>query len=208
MRKIFFVIPVLLLSCNKERESTYAKYDEIVEAVYSSVVLEPNGTYAINATISGIITKVHVQEGDTISIGQSIYSIDNAAAKLNTESTELNYQYLLSNSFGNQSILNELKLELETAKTKMSTDSSNYMRYQSLYTDKVVSKVEVDNTKLLYEQSKNAVATLKNRIARTKVELDNQINQAKNARDLNRLKTDEYQINALADGMIYQLLKE
>jgi HlyD family secretion protein len=208
MRNIFYFIPLALIGCSKERESTFAKYDDIVEAVYSSVVLEPEGTYAINATISGIVTEVHVQEGDSISIGQAIYSIDNAAAKLNTESSELNYAYLLSNSIGNQSILNELKLELETAKTKLATDSANYMRYQALYKDKVVSKVEVDNTQLIYAQSKNAVGTLKNRIARTKVEMDNQINQAKNARDLNRLKTKEYQINSLADGMVYQLLKE
>ncbi len=209
MQKLFFiVIPVLLLSCSKERESTYAKYDEIVEAVYSSVVLEPEGTYAINATISGIVTAVNVQEGDSISIGDCIYSIDNAAAKLNAENAELNYEYLISNSFGNQSIINELKLELETAKSKLASDSSNYMRYQALYRDNVVSKVEMDNTALLYEQSKNAVATLKNRISRTKVELDNQVNQAKNLRDLNNLKTDEYQINSLADGMVYQLLKE
>jgi multidrug efflux pump subunit AcrA (membrane-fusion protein) len=208
MRKLFFIIPLLLLSCSKERESTHAKYDEIVEAVYSSVVLEPVGTYAINATISGIVTSVNVQEGDSISIGDCIYSIDNAAAKLNAENAELNYEYLISNSFGNQSIINELKLELETAKSKMASDSSNYMRYQALYRDNVVSKVEMDNTALLYEQSKNAVATLKNRISRTKVELDNQVNQAKNLRDLNNLKTSEYQINSLADGMVYQLLKE
>jgi multidrug efflux pump subunit AcrA (membrane-fusion protein) len=208
MRKLIFFVPIALIGCTEERESTFAKYDEIVEAVYSSVVLEPEGTYAINATISGIVTDVQVNEGDSIAIGQTIYSIDNAAAKLNTESSELNYQYLLSNSFGNQSILNELKLELETAKSKLTTDSTNYMRYKALFNDNVVSKVELDNTLLLYEQSKNFVGTLKNRIARTKVELDNQVNQAKNARDLNQLKTMEYRINSLADGMVYQLLKE
>jgi HlyD family secretion protein len=208
MRKLVFIIPLILFSCSKEKESTYAKYDEIVEAVYSSVILEPEGTYAINATISGIVTAVNVDEGDSISVGDNIYSIDNAAAKLNSQNSELNYEYLLSNSFGNQSIINELQLELATAKAKLASDSSNFKRYQALYKDKVVSKVELDNTELLYEQSKNAVTTLKNRISRTKIELDNQVNQAKNLRDLNNLKTNEYQINSLADGMVYQLLKE
>ena len=109
MRKLFFIIPLLLLSCSKERESTHAKYDEIVEAVYSSVVLEPVGTYAINATISGIVTSVNVQEGDSISIGDCIYSIDNAAAKLNAENAELNYEYLIENRIWEQEKLNQQK---------------------------------------------------------------------------------------------------
>jgi multidrug efflux pump subunit AcrA (membrane-fusion protein) len=206
-----FIIPFViffLLGCGKDRESTLPTFQGIVEAVYSSVVVEPEGMYKVNASNPGIIAKVYFNEGDTVNVGQAIYLIDNASALINAKNAELNYSLLANNVSEKVTVIEEMKIELRTAKIKLKSDSLNYFRYKDLTAKNTIPKVELERMSLLYEQSKNVVASLNKKIVRLENELNNQMAQSKNNLNLSNLKSNDYMVKSEMQGMIYQLLKE
>jgi HlyD family secretion protein len=120
----------------------------IIETVNASGKVYPEVEVKISPDISGEITELNVQEGDSVKKGQilariyaDIYSSqrDEAAARV-TQS-----QATVANSEAN---LNALKAQLDQAK-------ANYDRNKALYDDKVISKSEFEQFETQYRTSQS-----------------------------------------------------
>jgi HlyD family secretion protein len=120
----------------------------IIETVNASGKVYPEVEVKISPDISGEITELNVQEGDSVKKGQilariyaDIYSSqrDEAAARV-TQS-----QATVANSEAN---LNALKAQLDQAKV-------NYDRNKALYDDKVISKSEFEQYETQYRTSQS-----------------------------------------------------
>lgn len=206
----YFLIIVLfgLLSCSEDRDSTKPIYKELIEAVYSSVLIEPMEAYKVNASVSGYIEKILVKEGDIVKAGDVLMIISSKPIQLNQQNALLNYELLKDTYVGEANVIEEMKLDLMSSRLKMQNDSLNYLRFKLLYDKSAVSKFEYDNASLSYEVSKNNYFSLKKRIYRKEIELKNQINQSKNSFNASTLKTADYTIKSNLSGKVFQLFKE
>lgn len=208
MKYSIVILLLIFVSCSDDKDSTKPTHKELVEAVYSSVVIEPQGTYKVYASISGYLDELNIKEGDLVQNGDVLFVIANKPVILNQQNAELNYK-LLNDSFqGEANLIEEMRLDLKSAKLKMQNDSLNYFRFKTLYEKNAISKFEVDNSRLTYEISENNYKSIKKRITRKEKELKNQISQSKNNLLASSLKTDDYSIKSNLSGKVYQVFKE
>lgn len=208
MKYWYYLFFTLLFSCSDDRESIKPERKEMVEAVYSSVLVEPINAYKVNASITGYLDEVHFKEGEEVKAGDVLFIISNKPVLLNQQNAELNYQLVKDSYEGEANLIAEMKLDLQSAKLKVMNDSVNYSRTKKLYDEKALSKFELDNASLAYEISRNNYASMKKRIARKEKELKNQITQSKNNADVSSLRTGDYVIKSNISGKVFQLFKE
>jgi HlyD family secretion protein len=126
----------------------------IIETVNASGKIYPEIEVKVSPDISGEITELDVQEGDSVQKGQvlarifaDIYSIqkDQAAAVVNQQ------QYQVSNT----------KAQLEGLKSAMHQAELTYNRQKQLLADKVISAAEFETAENAYNNAKaNYTATL------------------------------------------------
>jgi len=199
---------VLFASCGKKRESTKPSHEELVEAVYSSIVIEPVDAYKVNSSITGYIDEVYFNEGDFVKKGDLLFLISNKPIELNEQNAELNYELLKDSYDGAANLIEEMKLDQKSSKMKMMNDSVNYQRFKMLFDKNACSKFELDNASMAYELSKNTYLSVSKRIIRKEKELKNQINQSKNNLNASSLKTKDYYIRSNIDGKLFQTFKE
>ncbi|MBK9639802.1 MAG: biotin/lipoyl-binding protein [Saprospiraceae bacterium] len=78
--------------------------------------------YQAFATVSGVINKLYVSEGDTVKKGTPILSISSEIQRLNRENAELNASF--TDIQANQGKLSEAKMLIDFSFNKMKNDSS------------------------------------------------------------------------------------
>ena len=117
-----------LFSCSDKRETTTPIRKELVEAVYSSVTIEPIDVYKVNASISGYLDEIKVKEGDFVNVGDVIFSISNKPIQLNQQNAQLTYELLKDSYSGEANLIEEMRLDLQSAKLKMQNDSLCFFR--------------------------------------------------------------------------------
>jgi RND family efflux transporter MFP subunit len=209
MRILVFVSLFLSFTgCDKKRDSIKPHYENMVEAVYASATIQPEGYYKVNASISGYLEEVHVREGDFVREGDLLYVISNKPIRINEANASLTYQLLKDSYSGQANLIDELKLSLSSTQMKMQNDSITFSRYLELDRKNACSKAELDNSKMMYQVSKNNFLGLKKQIARKEIELKNQLNQSRNNLSLSSLRTDDYYIRSNIDGKVFQANKE
>jgi multidrug efflux pump subunit AcrA (membrane-fusion protein) len=209
MRILVFVSLFLSITgCEKKRDSIKPHYENMVEAVYASATIQPEGYYKVNASISGYLEEVHVREGDFVQEGDLLYVISNKPIRINEANASLTYQLLKDSYSGQANLIDELKLSLSSSQLKMQNDSVTFSRYLELDRKNACSKAELDNSKIIYQVSKNNYLGLKKQIARKEIELKNQLNQSRNNLSLSSLRTDDYYLRSNIDGKVFQANKE
>jgi len=122
MKFFFFGLVFLLFSCSEERESTFPRNTDVVESVYSSVVLEPQGSYKVVSSVPGFIDRFAVVEGGTVAMNGTICFLKNDPALINEQNASLGYDLVQQNLQGEANMLEEMRLELQSLKSKMRTD--------------------------------------------------------------------------------------
>ena len=150
MKNIGFILLIVLFSaCGKERESTKPSHEELVEAVYSSVVIEPVNAYKVNSSITGYIDEVYFNEGDFVKKGDLLFLISNKPIALNEQNAELNYELLKDSYDGTANLIEEMKLDQKSSKMKM--------MYQ-LYVRHYHSQIQI----MLEKSFENMISIMKN----------------------------------------------
>ena len=206
----FFKLIVLLfifLGCREKRESIRPHYANMIEAVYSSVKIQPQDVYKVNASISGYLDVANVKEGDRVKKGDVLFVISNKPIQLNEKNAELALQFLKDSYSGQANLIDEMRLNLKSARIKFENDSLNYSRFIELDRKNACSKAELDNSRVIYEVSKNNFQSLKTQISRKEKELKNQLNQSRNNLSMSSLKTGDYFIRSTIDGCVFQINK-
>jgi len=206
---IWVILLVLLMACgDDEATSILPQRENLTESVYSSVTIQPDSLYAVYASVTGILDKILVEEGDTVFIGDDLFEITNNAPKLNTENARLSLQIAKENYSGKNAILDDMKSEIELAQLKLVNDSINYIRQKNLWKQKIGSKADFDAKQLNYEASKNTLNTLINRFKRTKNELKQQVEQANNNYQASLIMTEDFTMQSKINGKVYAINKK
>lgn len=208
MKKLIFlyVFLLLLISCKDKKETTSPVRESITESVYASGVLKAKNQYQVFSTVNGLLQKIHVKEGDTIKKGTPLFTILNETSKLARENAQLAAE--LADIRSNQGRLNELQLNIDLARNKMMNDSLLMIRQQSLWSQNIGSKVEVEKAELNYQNSKTSYQSARIRYLDEKRRLEIASKQAKKSLQISRETESDFTISSIIEGKVYSLTKE
>ena len=177
-RTIFYVLGGLILITtlivigkNRSRgelEVNVGKVEKrtIISTVSANGKIRPEAEVKISADVSGEITELYVQEGDTVKEGQLLLKInpdlyitsrDRASAGLSTS----------------KSSLKTSEAQLTQAKARFTEQQSAFRRSEKLFADKVLSQAEYDAAQSAYAIAKSEVVAAEQRIAAARFGIDN-----------------------------------
>jgi len=199
---------LLLNACQEELEETYPKRMDLSEAVYASGYVEAQSQYKVFSTASGILQKWYVTEGDTVSTGQKLLSVEGPKTTLNTDNARLAMELAEQNSSNSSAIIQELEYNIQSAYEKYLNDSMQYERLYRLHQKNIGSRAELDRAQLLMKTSKNNFKALKRRLNATRDQLEIEMKSARNRYKINKSSNSDLTVKSQLDGVVYSILKE
>ena len=113
----------------------------------------------IRPKISGFITRLAVQEGQTVGRGQVLFTIDNAT-----------YAAAVRQA---QAAVTQAQASVNSAQAQLATASLTYKNSQELYKNGVIGSFELQSAKNTYESAQAAVAQAKSGVAQAQASLAN-----------------------------------
>ncbi len=158
MKKLIIIGLVFsVFSCSNHEEIQPIRKD-ISELVFASGELSWDDAYNITAQTDGVLTDVNFEIGDQISKGKKLAFIDNPSNRINKKSAK--EQLLISNENVNLSApnLQQMLQNIQIAENKYEQDKIQLERYQRLFANQSIAKIELENVELT---AKNSLANLK-----------------------------------------------
>lgn len=113
----------------------------------------------IRPKISGFITRLAVQEGQTVGRGQVLFTIDNAT-----------YAAAVRQA---QAAVTQAQASVNSAQAQLATASLTYKNSQELYKNGVIGSFELQSAKNTFESAQAAVAQAKSGVAQAQASLAN-----------------------------------
>lgn len=198
------VLVVILLAIAKSRgkgevevETARPTYRTIVETVAANGKIQPETEVKISADVSGEITNLYVEEGDTVESGQLLLTIDEDLYVTAVDRAKANLNSARSSLNSNQALVSQAESRFLEARLL-------YERNKSLLEDGVISQAEFDNISTTYHVAKSEVGAAKERVLAAKYGVQNAQASLKEAlKNLSRTK-----IYSPSDGVISQLNSE
>lgn len=208
MKHLFLLIFIIqILSCAEQQERILPKKTKLTESVYSSVIVQPDSLYQAYAAVAGILDQNLVEEGDLVSKGDPLLQIINSTPRLSAENARLTLKLSRDNYEGSAAVLKGIEDEIIAAELSFKNDSVNFERQKKLWDQKIGAKVEFDSRKLAYQLSQNRLSLLKSQYARTKNELETQLQQAENNYRTSQIANKDFTITSKINGKVYALNK-
>jgi multidrug efflux pump subunit AcrA (membrane-fusion protein) len=204
----FIIISSFFLSCAKQQDKILPLEQELIESVYSSVIIQPDSLYQVYSIVSGIIDKNLVEERDLVTKKQALIQIINNTPKLNTANMQLALSLAKENYQGSATILKSITDEIASAALSFKNDSINFRRQQNLWNQKIGSKVAFDTKQLKYKLSQNNLQLLKSKYHQTKTQLVTALKQAENNYQTSLINTKDFTVKSKINGKVYELKKE
>lgn len=112
-----FFCSTLLMSCAKKQESTEVIESAISESVYASGSIKSDQQYQVYAKVTGTLSEILVEAGQTVKKNQVILKIKSENATLSTNNAKLLSEFNELKS--NQNKLKDLLATIENAKNKL-----------------------------------------------------------------------------------------
>ena len=202
---------LLLFACQDKNSDEDIKphLSNITESVYASVKVIPEDAYNCKSTMSGLIKKIYIQEGDQVKKGQTLFTISPAAELSNRlKDAQLYLNEAKENYLGKSNQLINLELEMANLKEQNQLDSVNYERARRLWNQNIGSKNQLERSQLAYQNSTSKVNSLINKYAQTKLNLKNQYERAQNLVSTTSTQLKDFEIQAEIDGKVFAIYKE
>ena len=208
MKPLLLTISIIFFfSCRRGTEKTYPQYKSLYAAIYASATIQPDSLYEVFSKVSGILEKNLVTEGDIVRPGTPIAQLINTKSQLDAENARLLYAFSQKQYAGNATLLKAIEQEIHAAQLKLQDDSINYARQERLWSQNIGSKAQYESRRLAYQTSQTTLTNLKNRLNRTKDELQNQFSTAQNRYKTALTTTEDFTIRSTIHGKVYALYK-
>jgi HlyD family secretion protein len=209
MRNFIFIISsVLFLACKSDNEKTKPSLNDITESVYASVSVGPEESYFPYTTMPGVIEKIAIEEGDTVTKGQVLFKVTTSLVDNRIIDAQLDLAQTKANLNGDESLLKNIQLDIQTQKQKLQLDSINFRRQENLWKQNIGSALDFDKAKITYKTSQNSLKSLQEKYAQTSVNLRNSYQKAANRVSSERTSLKEYTVKSEISGRVYNLFKE
>jgi len=206
---ILFVL-FIFFSCDSEPDAseTKPKIQNITESVYASVSIMPFQSYFAQSAASGIIDSLAIQEGDRINKGDLICMIRAENVEMRLQEAQISLQKTKDDFLGKNSLLKNLKLDIETARQQLNWDSIQYHRLKRLWNQKIGSENALQQAQLKYESSQNQLLNLKKKYQQTQSDLEKAYAIATTRLKGEETMLDDFTVRSFMNGRVYELNKE
>ncbi|MEO8085640.1 MAG: HlyD family efflux transporter periplasmic adaptor subunit [Bacteroidota bacterium] len=208
MKKISLLVLPFLISCSRSGTTVSPARKDIIETVYASGKIIPENEYHVYALTNGTVKEKLVEEGDAVLAGAVLYKINNDAPLARLDAAKSLVRHSQENLSDQSRILNDIRLNMESAAAKFTNDSLNYFRLKNLLEQNAASKSSVDNAYTLYSISLNQKKSAAEKYYATQNELGVALKNAKGQAATAQTDADNYTIKSEFDGIVFQLMKE
>lgn len=209
-KNLFFLILVAFLACESEPDNskTRPKVQDITESVYASLEVLPYQSYYAQSVVSGIIDSLAIRKGDEVQKGDLICKIKADNARTRLRDAQISLQKTKDDYLGENNLLKNLKLEIETARQQLEWDSLQYTRLKRLWDQKIGSENNLQQAELKYETTQNQLKVLQKKYKQSRNDLEKAYEMASNRLKGERTTLSDFTVRALMDGRVYELHKE
>jgi multidrug efflux pump subunit AcrA (membrane-fusion protein) len=196
----------LVLSCSKNSEGIKPTVDTVTESVYASGIIKADDQYTVYSTVNGILQKIKVAAGQSISQGQLLFELESEKAELNTENARLAYQLSQGNSRYIKDKIAEMEFKVQSAKDKLTLDESIYNRNKKIRSLEGISEVDFEGVELVFKSSKLNYESAKKQLAQLKVQLKNDQDRNNINLKYSQNTQSDFSIKSALAGQLYDVL--
>lgn len=203
----FVLIFTVMISCSKnETEEIQPKKGNVTESVYASGVIKAENQYTVFSTVSGVLQKINVTVGQSISQGQSLFQIESDKAALNTENARLAYQLSQESNRYIQDKISEMESKVQMAKDRLALDQSIYNRNKRIKEYKVISEVEYERVELAYKNSKSNYESALKQLSQLRLQLKNEQSRNNINLRINEKSQSDFNVKSAFSGELFDVL--
>jgi HlyD family secretion protein len=138
----------------------------IISTVSANGKIRPEAEVKISADVSGEITELYIEEGDTVKQGQLLL-------KINPDLYLTSRDRARAGVSSSQSNLKTSQAQLTQAQARLTEQEAAYTRNKQLYNDKVLSQAEYDAAKTVYAIAQSEVKAAEERISAARFGIQN-----------------------------------
>jgi HlyD family secretion protein len=204
----FLILLSTLFSCGNNHNVITPEVKPLLEGVYASGYVVSENEYQVIAQVEGYLVEAVVKEGDSINAGDILFKIESEQQAARNKAAQEAYGIALKNYQEGSPVLNELKSLVSAAKTKLSYDSVNFIRYDNLLKSNATSKAEYDRAKLMYENSRNDFALQNSRYQKALNQVLLEYQNAKSQWQIAQNESGKYAVRSDVTGIVYRINKE
>lgn len=207
MKKVLLASLFFIFSCSKkETEEIQPRMGTVTESVYASGVIKADNQYTVFATVSGVLQKVNVSVGQTISKGQALFQIESEKANLATENARLAYEISQESGRFIQDKIAEAELRVQSAKDKLDLDESVYKRSKNVKEYNAISEVDFEKVELAYKNSKSNYASALKQLSQLKSQLQNEQSRSNINLKINQKSQSDFTVKSAFSGELFDVL--
>lgn len=200
----FFLISFLfLIGCSNPTDTTTPAIAQVVESVYASGIVKSENQYEVFTKSNGVVERIFLKEGDSVVKGTPILQIENTNSTFSTENARLvsdanDYQR-------NKEKRIEARNNIEFAIKTLHHDSLMFVRQKNLWSQKIGSKVELEQKELSFENAKVNLKKAKSAYDEINRQLKLASDQSKNNLKLAQSNQNDLIVRSEEDGVVYKL---
>lgn len=205
MKFALTLVLITLVGCGQKQETIQPKVKPLMEAVYASGFVVSAQEYQVFSQADGNLVNILVKEGELVKKGQTILTIESNLQSARYSIAKENYEQAQRNAVP---IISELEATYASVQSKMQFDSINFMRYSNLLKSGATTQIEFDRAEIQYKNSRNDFLAIKNRLIKSRNEVDLNIRTSYNQLKIAEEESGNYSIRSEIDGMVFKLTKE
>ena len=200
-----FIIILSFISCSKKVPEMKPTFGTITESVYASGVIKAENQYTVFSTVNGVLKKINVIVGQTITKNQPLFDIENENAELNTQNALLTYQLSQEGNRYIQDKISEMQTKVQIANDKLALDESIYLRNKRIKQYNIISEVDYEKVELAYKNSKSGFEAAKMQLSQLKSQLKNEQNKNKNTLKINQKTENDFTVKSAFSGELFDI---
>lgn len=204
---LFCLLLILLVSCTKkDKGEIKPTRGTITQSVYSSGIVKSENQYTVNSTVNGVLQKINVTVGQTITQGQSLFQIESDKASLNTENARLAYQLSQESNHYVQDKISEMETKVQAAKDKLALDQSIYNRNKNIKQYNVISEVDYERVELAYKNSKSNYEAALKQLSQLREQLKSEQSRSNVTLKINEKAQSDFNVKSAFSGELFDIL--
>jgi HlyD family secretion protein len=202
---LFFLLNIC--SC-KKTEPIRPQRKDIVESVYASGTIIATNEYNLFSLANGTIVKKLVNDGDSVHRGQALFEVKNDPQSARVETAVEALRKAESDLSENSSVLQSLRLTMQSARLKAKNDSLQYERSKNLFTSNAITHSQLETAELAYTASANDSKAAEERYHSTLNDLRLAKSNANSQLSAAQSELENFTIKSDANGVVFKTNKE
>ena len=206
MKKILFITLLFFISCKDKFDQTKPIIGDVTESIYASGIVKAENQYTVFSTVSGILKKIDVVAGQTITKNQRLFEVEDDKAELNTQNARLTYQLSQNDNHYIQDKISEMELKVELAHDKLLVDKSLFDRNKRIKQYNVISEIDFEKVELAYKSSKLNLQTSQKQLSQLESQLIFDQNKNHILLKIGQKTQNDYAIKSAFSGQLFDVL--